>query len=313
MEWEYKLTRQGFADALVELGAENPDVFVLDADLAKSTLTCLFRDEYPDRFFDIGIAEQNMANIAAGLALEGKIPYFSTYGVFAAGRAWEQIRTTICYGNLNVKVCGAHAGISVGLDGATHQALEDIATMRVLPNMTVFSPADYYECKKTVKAMAAIDGPCFVRFGREKVPVVTDESTPFEVGKAYTMREGTDVSVFATGTMVAEALDAAEVLEKEGINIEVINIHTIKPIDSEAILASVKKTGCAVTAEEHQVYGGFGSAVMEVLAQHYPVPVEMVAIMDTFGETGQPRELMEKYGITGVNIVEKVKKVLARK
>ena len=233
--------------------------------------------------------------------------------MFAAGRAWEQIRTTICYGNLNVKVCGAHGGISVGLDGATHQALEEIAIMRVLPNMTVISPADYWETKKAIKAMAEINGPCYVRFGREKVPVVTDENTPFEIGKAYTMREGTDVTVFATGIEVAEALDAAEILEKEGISIEVINIHTIKPIDVDAIIASAKKTGAVVTAEEHQVTGGFGSAVMEVLSQHYPVPIEMVGIMDTFGESGQPRELMEKYGITSKDIVEKVKKVMARK
>lgn len=313
MEWKQELTRQGFADALIELGAENPNIVVLDADLSKSTLTCQFRDKYPDRFYDIGIAEQNMANIAAGLALEGKIPYFTTYGVFAAGRAWEQIRTTICYGKLNVKVCGAHAGISVGLDGATHQALEDIATMRVLPNMTVFSPADYFETKKAIKAMASINGPCFIRFGREKVPVVTSEDAPFEVGKANLMREGTDVSVFATGTQVAEALDAAEILEKEGISIEVWNFHTIKPIDQDAIVASARKTGAVVTAEEHQVHGGFGSAVIEVLAQRLPVPVEMVAIMDTFGESGQPRELMEKYGITSKDIVEKAKKVLARK
>lgn len=312
-EREMMLTRQGWADALIELGTKNPNIVVLDADLAKSTLTCLFKDKFPDRFFDVGIAEQNMINTAGGLSLTGLIPFVSTYGVFVSGRAWEQIRTSICYGELNVKLGGAHGGISVGPDGATHQALEEIAIMRVLPNMTVLVPTDYYETKKAVLASADINGPVYIRFGREKVPVVTDENTPFEVGKANIMKEGEDITLIACGPMVAEALDAAEGLEKENISAEVINLHTIKPIDSEAIINSARKTGCIVTAEEHQLAGGMGSAVLEVLAQTFPVPVEMVGINDTFGESGQPRELMEKYGITSKEIFEQAKKALSRK
>ncbi|MBN1258457.1 transketolase family protein, partial [Candidatus Peregrinibacteria bacterium] len=223
------------------------------------------------------------------------------------------IRTSICYGNLNVKFGGAHGGISVGPDGATHQALEEITIMRVLPGMTVLVPADYYETKKAVKAAVEINGPVYIRFGREKTPVVTTPETPFEIGKAITMRKGQDVSLIACGPMVAEALDAAEKLEKKGISAEVINLHTIKPIDQEALVATVKKTGCAVTAEEHQMMGGMGSAVAEVLAQNYPVPMEMVGIKDTFGESGQPRELMEKYGITSKEIAEKALQAIQRK
>lgn len=312
-EREMKLTRQGWADGLIELGEKNPNVVVLDADLAKSTLTCQFKDKFPDRFFDIGIAEQNMINTAGGLSLTGLIPFVSTYGVFVSGRAWEQIRTSICYGELNVKLGGAHGGISVGPDGATHQALEEIAIMRVIPHMTLIVPTDYYETKKAVLAAAKIKGPVYIRFGREKVPVVTDEKSPFEVGKANIMREGKDLTIIACGPMVAEALDAADELEKENLKAEVINLHTIKPIDKETILNSVKKTGCLVTAEEHQVLGGMGSAVLEVLAKSYPVPVEMVGIKDTFGESGKPRELMEKYGITSKEIKESSLKVISRK
>jgi len=307
------LTRQGWADALKELGKQDPRVVVLDADLAKSTLTCQFRDKFPDRFYDVGIAEQNMMNIAGGLSLTGLIPFVCTYGVFVSGRAWEQIRTSICYGELNVKIGGAHGGISVGPDGATHQALEEIAIMRVLPNMKMIVPCDYYETKKAVLAMKDIDGPVYVRFGREKVPVLTDENTPFEIGKAYTVREGTDVSIMACGPMVAESLDAAEFLQEKGVSAEVINMHTIKPIDKDAILTSAAKTGCVVTAEEHQKAGGMGSAIMEVLAQNHPVPVEMVGIDDTFGESGKPRELMEKYGITSKEVIEQALKVIIRK
>lgn len=312
-EREMMLTRQGWADALIELGTKNPNVVVLDADLAKSTLTCQFKEKFPDRFFDMGIAEQNMINTAGGLSLTGLIPFVSTYGVFVSGRAWEQIRTSICYGELNVKLGGAHGGISVGPDGATHQALEEISIMRVLPNMTLIVPADYYETKKAVLASLNINGPVYIRFGREKVPVVTDENTPFEVGKANIMKEGNDITIIACGPMVAEALDASEQLEKENISAEVINLHTIKPIDAKAIINSARKTGCVVTAEEHQLAGGMGSAVLEVLAGTFPVPVEMVGINDTFGESGQPRELMEKYGITSKEIFEQAKKVLARK
>jgi transketolase len=310
-EREMLLTRQGWADALLELGEKDPRVVVLDADLAKSTLTGL--DKYPKRFFDMGIAEQNLINTAGGLSLTGLIPFVSTYGVFVSGRAWEQIRTSICYGELNVKFGGAHGGVSVGPDGATHQALEEITIMRVLPKMTVIVPSDYYETKKAILAAAKINGPVYVRFGREKVPVVTTADAFFEVGKANIMKEGKDVTVVACGAMVAEALDAAEMLEKEGVNAEVINLHTIKPIDKDCLINSVKKTGCVVTAEEHQMAGGMGSAVFEVLAQNYAVPGEMVGINDTFGESGQPRELMVKYGITSKEIYEKCRKAITRK
>ena len=306
------LTRQGWADALLELGAKDPRVVVLDADLAKSTLTSLFKEKFPKRFFDMGIAEQNMINVAGGLSLTGLIPFVSTYGVFVSGRAWEQIRTSVCYGNLNVKFGGAHGGLSVGPDGATHQALEEITIMRVLPGMTVVVPSDYYETKKAILASVEINGPVYVRFGREKVPVVTTKDTPFKIGKAINMLEGGDVTIIACGAMVAEALDAAEELAKKNIKAEVINLHTIKPLDRDAILSSVKKTGCVVTAEEHQLAGGMGSAVAEVLVQNLPVPMEMVGIADTFGESGQPRELMEKYSITGKDIYEKALKVRAR-
>ncbi len=313
MTREIMLSRQGWADALIELGEQDPSVVVLDADLAKSTLTCQFGEKFPDRFFDLGIAEQNMVNVAGGLSLTGLTPFVATYGVFLSGRAWEQIRTSICYGELNVKFGGAHGGISVGPDGATHQALEEISIMRVLPRMTVIVPADYFETRKAVLAAAKIKGPVYIRFGREKTPVVTDESTPFEVGKAYVMQEGTDVTIVACGPMVAEALDAAEELEKDGISAEVINLHTIKPLDEETILSSIKKTGAIVTAEEHQMAGGMGSAVFEVLTKNHPVPGEQVGINDSFGESGKPRELMEKYGITSKEIIEKARTVIARK
>jgi transketolase len=313
MAREMMLARQGWADTLIELGEKDPRIVVLDADLAKSTLTCQFKEKFPKRFFDMGIAEQNMINVAGGLSLTGLIPFVSTYGVFVSGRAWEQIRTSICYANLNVKFGGAHGGISVGPDGATHQALEEITIMRVLPGMTVLVPADFYETKKAVAAAVEINGPVYIRFGREKTPVVTTRDTPFTVGKAIIMKKGGDVTLIACGPMVAEALDAADELAKKEISAEVINLHTIKPIDRDAILESARKTGCVVTAEEHQLYGGMGSAVAEVIVQNLPVPVEMVGIADTFGESGQPRELMEKYGITGKDIYEKALKAISRK
>jgi transketolase len=312
-DWEMKLTRQGWADALLELGEKDPNVVVMDADLSKSTLTCQFCEKYPDRFFNAGIAEQNMVNMAGGLSLAGYIPFATTYGVFVSGRAWEQIRTTICINNLNVKLGGAHGGVSVGPDGATHQALEEISIMRCLPEMTVLVPSDYYETYKATLAAAAIDGPVYVRFGREKVPVVTKADDPFEIGKARIMKEGDDVTIIACGAMVAEALDAAAILSDEGVDAEVINLSTIKPLDNETILKSVEKTGALVTAEEHQIAGGMGSAVLEMLAQNHPVPTEMVGIQDTFGESGTPEELMEKYCCKYSNIVEKAKKVLERK
>lgn len=313
--WEMKLTRQGWADALIELGTKDPSIVVLDADLSKSTLTCQFKDKFPDRFFNVGIAEQNMVNLAGGLSLAGFAPFVSTYGVFVSGRAWEQIRTTTCINNLNVKFGGAHGGVSVGPDGATHQALEEIAIMRCLPGMTVLVPADYYETYKATLASVKINGPVYIRFGREKVPVVSKPEDEFIIGKARIMREGTDVTIIACGAMVAEALDAADELaaRNPSVKAEVINLHTIKPIDIDAIVKSAKKTGAVVTAEEHQVMGGMGSAVAEVLAANSPVPIEFVGIQDTFGESGTPDELMKKYGCKSVNMIEKVEKVLARK
>lgn len=312
-QFEFALTRQGWADGLIELGNTNPNIVVLDADLSKSTLTCQFKDKFPDRFFDIGIAEQNMINIAGGFSLTGFIPFVTTYGVFVSGRAWEQIRTTTCINNLNVKLGGAHGGVSVGPDGATHQALEEISIMRCLPNMTLVVPSDYHETKKAVLASVKINGPVYIRFGREKVPVVTKADTPFEIGKAILMEEGSDVTIIACGAMVAEALNAKDALQEKDISAEIINLHTIKPIDKEAIIKSVKKTGALVTAEEHQVMGGMGSAVLEVVAQEFPVPAEMVGIQDSFGESGTPDELMIKYGCKFSDIVEKAEKVLKRK
>lgn len=305
--------RDGYGKALMELCEKRKDVMVLDADVAKSTRTVWIRDKYPEHFLDMGISEQDMVGTAAGLALSGMVPFASTYCVFLAGRAWDQIRTTVCYNNLNVKLGGAHAGISVGPDGATHQALEDVALMRVLPNMTVIVPCDAEETRKATLAMAERQGPCFVRFGREAVPVVTDESTPFEIGKARLCREGSDVTVFANGAMVFEAQNAADALKKEGISVRVYDLHTVKPLDEEAVLKAAEETGCIVTAEEHQVNGGMGSTVAEFLAKHCPVPMEFVGMQDSFGESGDPQELMDKYGLNQKTIEEKIRKVLARK
>ena len=305
--------RDGYGKALMELCEKRKDVMVLDADVAKSTRTVWIRDKYPEHFLDMGIAEQDMVGTAAGLALSGMVPFASTYCVFLAGRAWDQIRTTVCYNNLNVKLGGAHAGISVGPDGATHQALEDVALMRVLPNMTVIVPCDAEETRKATLAMAERQGPCFVRFGREAVPVVTDESTPFEIGKARLCREGSDVTVFANGAMVFEAQNAADALAKEGISVRVYDLHTVKPLDEETVLKAAEETGCVVTAEEHQVNGGMGSAVAECLAKHCPVPMEFVGMQDSFGESGDPQELMDKYGLNQKTVEEKIRKVLSRR
>lgn len=305
--------RDGYGKALMELCEKRKDVMVLDADVAKSTRTVWIRDKYPEHFLDMGISEQDMVGTAAGLALSGMVPFASTYCVFLAGRAWDQIRTTVCYNNLNVKLGGAHAGISVGPDGATHQALEDVALMRVLPNMTVIVPCDAEETRKATLAMAERQGPCFVRFGREAVPVVTDENTPFEIGKARLCREGSDVTVFANGAMVFEAQNAADALKKEGISVRVYDLHTVKPLDEGAVLKAAEETGCIVTAEEHQVNGGMGSTVAEFLAKHCPVPMEFVGMQDSFGESGDPQELMDKYGLNQKTIEEKIRKVLARK
>jgi len=306
-------SRDGFGHALVELGKKNKDVLVLCGDLADSTRTGWFKKECPDQFIDVGIAEQNMLTIAAGLSMVGKIPFVSTYGVFCPGRCWDQIRISVCYNNSNVKFSGAHTGISVGPDGATHQALEDIALTRCLPNCVVLVPADSEQCKKATLASAKYVGPVYTRFGREKVPVITTPETPFEIGKAYVYHEGTDCTVVACGVMVYEALQAAADLKKEGISVEVINLPTVKPYDEETVVASAKKTGCVVTAEEHQVMGGMGSATAEVLGKNCPVPLRMVGVQDSFGESGQPEELMKKYGLTYDVIMEKVREAVKMK
>ena len=298
-----KPSRDGYGNGLVAAGKANENVVAIGADITASTRVDWFRDAFPNRFYNMGIAEQNQMCVAAGMSLMGKVPFVTNYGVFLAGRSWDQIRTTICYNNLNVKLGGAHGGISVGPDGATHQALEEISIMRCLPNMTVIVPADSVEAEKATKAAAETNGPIYIRFGREAVPVITDEETPFEIGKAYCCREGSDVAIIACGAMVYESLVAAEKLAKQGIDAMVINLHTIKPIDKDAIIEAAKKCGAIITAEEHQKMGGMGSAVAEVIAENCPVPMKMVGISDSFGESGQPNELMEKYGMTSADIV----------
>jgi len=297
-------TRFGYGDGLLELGKNNSAVVVLGADLSSSLCVDRFREAYPDRFIQTGIAEQDMMALAAGLALSGKIPFVSTYGVFCTGRAWDQLRTTVAYARLNVKVGSGHGGVSVGADGATHQALEDISITRTIPNVTVIAPADYHETLKATVAAASISGPVVIRFGREKVPVITTDKTPFTVGKAEIYKDGTDVTITACGQMVYESLLAAETLAKDGVSARVINCHTIKPIDSKTLIRAAEETGAVVTAEEHQVMGGFGSAVAEVLSQNYPVPMRMIGVQDTFGQSGDPDDLMEEYGLRAESIVK---------
>ena len=305
--------RDGYGKALLRLCEEKENIMVLDADVSKSTRTVWIHDQYPEYFMNMGISEQDMVGTAAGLALGGVTAFASTYCVFLCGRAWDEIRTTVCYNNLNVKLGGAHAGISVGPDGATHQALEDIALMRVLPNMTVIAPCDAVETEKATLAAAKYPGPVFLRFGREPVPVITDEDSPFEIGRANVLREGGDVCLIAIGAMVYEALQTAETLAKEGIEATVINLHTIKPLDTACLEKYAALTGCIVTAEEHQAAGGMGSAVAEHLARTIPTPLEQVAVMDSFGESGQPGELMTKYGLDAAAIVAAAKRAIARK
>jgi len=309
---ELKATRFGYGEGLLILGEKNPNVVAIGLDITSSTTVNMFADKYPDRFISLGIAEQNGMGVAAGLSLVGKIPFVCTYGVFASGRCWEQIRTTICYNECNVKIGGGHGGISVGPDGATHQALEEIALMRVLPNMKVIVPCDAIETRKATVASAEIQGPVYIRFGREPIPIITDEKMPFIIGKANVLRKGKDITIIACGDMVSESLKAAAILEKENISAEIINLHTIKPIDEETIIKSAKKTGRVVTVEEHQIMGGMGSAVAEVLSENYPVFVTRVGIMDKFGESGKPDELLKEYGCTYEAVYKAVKKSMQK-
>ncbi|MGL4759895.1 MAG: transketolase family protein [Sarcina sp.] len=307
-------TREAYGKALVELGRVNDKVVVLDADLSKSTKTADFSKEFSERFINMGIAEANMMCVAAGMSTCGKIPFVSTFAMFAAGRAFEQVRNSICYPNLNVKICATHAGLTVGEDGASHQSVEDLALMRAIPNMTVISPSDAVETEAVIKAIAEYNGPCYVRLGRAGVNVINDNpGYKFEIGKGVELKKGTDVTIVATGIMVDEAIAAEAILKAEGISANVINIHTLKPLDSELLVKAAKETKAIVTAEEHNIIGGLGSAVSEALCEVYPVPVIKVGVMDTFGESGQPAELLKAYGLTAEKIVEAAKKAISMK
>jgi transketolase len=306
-------TRDAYGDALVALGKKRRDVVVLDADLSGSTKTSKFAKAFPERFFNIGIAEQDMMGTAAGLAIGGKLPFVSTFAVFATGRAWEQIRQSICYPNLNVKIVASHAGVTVGEDGGSHQSVEDIAVMRVIPHMTVIVPADGTETLKAVEAAAEHKGPCYVRTGRNKVPTVFGEDYQFRIGKAHVFNEGRDAAVIAAGIMVAEALKARDLLKAEGIDTGVINMSTIKPLDAKAVVSAAKRCGAVVTAEEHSVIGGLGSAVAEALAESHPVPLVRVGVKDRFGTSGEPEGLMKHYGLSAADIVNAVKEVIKKK
>ena len=305
-------TRNGYGDALVQLGARNKNIMVLCADLAGSTRVDKFAKKYPKQFVEMGVAEQNLVTVAAGLAAIGKIPFVSSYAAFCPGRCWEQIRTTICYNDQNVKVIGAHAGISVGPDGATHQALEDIATMRSLPNMVVVVPADYEQTKKATKALAKYKGPAYMRFAREKTEQMTTSKTPFEIGKAQIFRNGDDVALIGAGPVVYECLDAAERLAAKGISVMVINYHTIKPLDTKTILAAAKKCKHVVTVEEAQITGGLGGAVAEFLSETYPTKLKRIGVKDHYGESGSPDELLKKFGFSGSHIYKETLRLLKR-
>lgn len=319
---EQKPTRDGYGLGLVQVGDENPNVVALCADLVESTRTEVFAKKYPERFVEMGVAEQNMASVAAGLAAVGKIPYITSYAMFSPGRNWEQLRTTVCYNNQNVKIIGSHAGVSVGPDGATHQAIEDIAITRPIANMTVLAPCDAHEGQKAAYAVSKIDGPCYIRYAREKTPVFTTKDTPFEIGKAQIFFEPSEISakegrldaaIIACGPLTHNAILAASELEKEGIKVRVINNPSIKPLDEKTILDAAKDAGAIVTVEEHQVSGGMGSAVAEFLAKNYPVPMEFIGVQNRFGESGEPNELIEAFGMGVSHIKEAVKKVLKRK
>lgn len=301
-------TRKSYGEALAQLGKENPNVVVLDTDLAGATKTDMFAKQFPDRFFDMGIAEANMMATAAGFATCGKIPYASTFAVFAAGRAYDQIRNSICYPKLNVKICATHCGVTVGEDGATHQMIEDLSLMRTLPNMTVMSTSDDTQTKWAIKEIAKIQGPVYLRLARMETPIIYDENTKFEIGKAIQIGEGTDGTVFATGITVSEAIKAQEILKQEGINIRVVDMHTIKPIDKEIIIKSAKETKKLISIEDHNIIGGLGSAISEILTEEYPTKLIRLGIKDVFGKSGKAEELIKYFGITADNIIEVMKK-----
>jgi transketolase len=308
-----KATRDGFGDGLYELGVSNPRVVGLSADLSESLKMTKFRKEFPERFIQVGIAEANMMGIASGLTIGGMIPFTGTFANFSTGRVYDQIRQSIVYSGKNVKICASHAGVTLGEDGATHQILEDLGMMKMLPGMVVINPCDYNQTKAATIAIAEYEGPVYLRFGRPSVPNFTPADQKFEIGKAILMREGKDVSIFCTGHLVWKSLEAAKQLEEKGISAEVINIHTIKPLDKEAVLESVSRTGCVVTAEEHQANGGLGDSIAQLLSRNIPSPLEMVAVNDSFGESGKPEELMIKYGLGTIDVVNAVNRVLARK
>jgi len=310
---EKKSTRAGFGEALLELGKSNPNVVALCADLTGSLKMDAFAKAFPDRFIQAGIAEANMIGMAAGLTIGGKIPFTGTFANFSTGRVYDQIRQSVAYSAKNVKICASHAGLTLGEDGATHQILEDIGLMKMLPNMTVINPCDFNQTKAATLAIADHEGPVYLRFGRPNWPNFTPAEQNFEIGKALSIREGHDVSIFATGHMVWIALKAAEELAKQGVSAEVIDIHTIKPLDEGAVLASVQKTGCAVTAEEHSIHGGLGDSIAQCLARNYPIPVEMVAVNDHFGESGKPMELLSKYGLDIPDVVSAALRSMNRK
>ena len=308
-----KDTRSGFGEGLAELGAENKDVVALCADLTGSLKMNAFENSFPKRFFQVGIAEANMMSLAAGMTIGGKIPFTGTFANFSTGRVYDQIRQSIAYSKKNVKICASHAGLTLGEDGATHQILEDIGMMRMLPNMTVVVPADFNQTKQATKAIAQHDGPVYLRFGRPVMPIFIKPDADFKVGKADQIYDGTDVTIIACGHMVWKSIEATKVLKEKGISVDLINMHTIKPLDTEAILNSIQKTGCVVTAEEHMANGGLGEAVAQVLSRNNPCPQEFIAVNDSFGESGTPMELMDKYGLGTNNIVEAVEKAIARK
>jgi transketolase len=307
-----KDTRSGFGDGIAELGRKNPNVVALTADLAGSLKLNQFMKEFPERFFQCGISEANMIGVAAGLTIGGKIPYTTTFANFSTGRVYDQIRQSVAYSGKNVKICASHAGLTLGEDGATHQILEDIGLMKMLPGMTVIVPCDYEQTKAATIAIADYEGPVYLRFGRPSWPIFTT-GMPFEIGKAQQFSEGNDVSIFACGHMVWKAIEAGKILEEKGVSVEVINIHTIKPLDTESVLKSLRKTKCAVTVEEHNIIGGLGDAIAQTASQHFPVPIEYIGTNDTFGESGTPAQLLKKYGLDTPNIVEAAERVMKRK